>query len=140
MPLFGKKKESSASEPAGPQPLLVAEGNGRDLIVWPGRIVIRAWKNKKKGQLDWEKTIRLESVSAVQLRAPGKLGVGYIQFAYSGSREQTVGTSTVLNMDRLLDENTIHFAKEQLPVFSQAKEAVENLLFAENQGASVPNT
>lgn len=107
---------------------MVAEGNNRDVIVWPGRVVIRDWRNKKRNEVGWEKTIRLDSLSAVQLRAPGKLGVGYLQFAYSGAREHT-SHGTILSGDTLLDENTIHFNKDQLPNFTEAKRVIEGMIF-----------
>ncbi len=61
-----------------------------------------------KGGTKGEKSIPINSITAIQFKKPG-LTTGYIQFAYSGSSETKGGTLAAVK-----DENSITFVKREL--------------------------
>jgi len=70
-----------------------------------------------------EKEIWLNQVTAVQLREPSKLGLGYIQFVYAGSQEKKGGT-----WDAISDENSVVFGAHKLTEFIKLKNEIERLM------------
>lgn len=112
--MFGRKKKlPSVDTTAGA--VARVEGNGKDAYLFDTHLVIRQFKNARKTKHHFDKTIRLTSINSVQLRTPGKLGLGYLQLAVSGENPPTGRKQ----LDTILDENTIPFIKKQTKDFER---------------------
>ncbi|WP_346206779.1 DUF4429 domain-containing protein [Caldifermentibacillus hisashii] len=82
---------------------------------------------KRKGMLakmtqglKGEKEILVNQITSIQFKKAGSLTNGYIQFSFSGGKENKGGL-----FDATQDENTIMFNKKQMPDFEKIKAAVE---------------
>ena len=103
----------------------VCEGkSGVTVEVNNGRVIIRHPRGLKgllqdpqRGRGD--KEIPISSITAVQLKPVGWATSGYIQFAYSGSKESKGGV-----FDAVKDENTVMFDKKQQPRFEELKNRI----------------
>lgn len=80
-----------------------------------------------------EKTIDINNISGVQLKKPGVLTNGYIQFLIIGSQENKQGIFGAAQ-----DENTIMFGKAGLPMAEEIKRLIETAIINKNNG--VDNT
>lgn len=77
----------------------------------------------KKGTYHGGKTkeIRIKSISAVEMKEPGRILAGYIQFVFSGGKE--AGGRKVL--DPVKNENTVMVAKKDFAKFRECKAIVD---------------
>lgn len=69
-----------------------------------------------------DKEIPYESITSMQLRKPGNVSRGYIQFGQSGFSESDDGL-----MDATSDENTVLFDKDELSDFEELRAKVREL-------------
>ncbi|CAM4019446.1 DUF4429 domain-containing protein [Mesobacillus zeae] len=99
-----------------------AKGVNGQLELVGNKIII-----KRKGMLakmtqglKGDKEIQIKQISSMQIKKAGALTNGYIQFTFSGGKENKGGL-----FDATKDENTIMFNKKQMPDFLTLKEAVE---------------
>lgn len=107
-------------------PVLIAQCQGGSLELYENKIRI-----KRKGVGSFlihgskgEKDIFIRDITAIQLKRPGMLTNGYIQFVFSGSKENKDGI-----FDAASDENSMIFTKKQMKDVEAFKEAVESKLF-----------
>ncbi|MBT2680016.1 SHOCT domain-containing protein [Bacillus sp. ISL-35] len=70
--------------------------------------------------LKGDKEILVKQISSIQIKKAGALTNGYIQFSFSGGKENKGGL-----MDATKDENTIMFNKKQMADFEKIKQAIE---------------
>ena len=84
-----------------------------------------------------EKRIPVRSLSAVQLKQPGGLTNGFIQFTIAGGRESSArkGNRTVAAAN---DENSVLFTKAQQAVFAELRDAINEAL-ANPEGSAGPD-
>ncbi|GGB52927.1 SHOCT domain-containing protein [Fictibacillus barbaricus] len=95
------------------------KGSNGTLVVQPTKVILKYGKFLGSGK--GEKEIRIKSITGIQIKKPGLLA-GYIQFAFSGGKEQN-GRSV---FDATKDENTIMCSnKKQYEGFLTAKELIE---------------
>ncbi|MGH6800343.1 MAG: SHOCT domain-containing protein, partial [Methylocella sp.] len=80
--------------------------------------------------LQGDKTISINSINAIQLRAPTIMGRGYIRFSING-RDPVGGV-----LEAVSDENAVLIEKKQFEKFQQLKEEIENRLHAQHRGSS----
>lgn len=104
--------------------LMKVRGGNQDAMLYPDRVVIRRWKGNNT--LHYEKTIRMASLNAVQLRKPGMAGVGYLQFVIAGD----LSPKGRGRLDTLADENTVVFNRKQYREFEGFRERVEREMFS----------
>jgi len=78
-----------------------------------------------------EKRIPISSISAVQIKPPGPVVNGFIQFTLPGTNERRskFGRQT---FDAASDENTIVFTKNQAPAFGALRDAVEQAIIGQS--------
>ena len=81
-----------------------------------------------------DKRIPYSSITAIQLRKPGMMSAGYFQITLSGGKESRGGL-----MDATKDENTVMFAKGNLPMFEKVQKLVEQRI-AEAHNPQQPAT
>lgn len=74
-----------------------------------------------------DKEIYIKQISSIQLKQAGLLTSGYIQFAFSGGKENKGGL-----LDAGKDENTVIFTKKQQPDFLKLKEELEKAILNQN--------
>ncbi|MEK5272595.1 DUF4429 domain-containing protein [Aeribacillus sp. FSL K6-8394] len=82
---------------------------------------------KRKGMLakmtqglKGDKEILVKQISSIQFKSANMLTNGYIQFSFSGGKENKGGL-----FDATKDENTVMFNKKQQPDFEKIKAAIE---------------
>lgn len=84
------------------------------------------------------KEIMIKDITSIQLKEPGFLTNGFIQFAFPGSQESKAGT-----FDAAKDENSIIFNKKQKTQFIQIRDLIndkrKNLHNQANQPNAVSN-
>lgn len=73
-----------------------------------------------------DKEILIRTISSIQFKEAGILN-GYIQFSFSGGKENTGGI-----LDAGKDENTLFFTKKQQPAFEKLKSIIEEKIEALN--------
>jgi hypothetical protein len=95
------------------------KGHNATLIVTPQKIIIKYKKLIGSGK--GEKEIRIKSLTGIQLKKPGLLTNGYIQFMYSGGKE----SKSKSVFDAAKDENTIMITAKQYDDFVKAKQLIE---------------
>ncbi|MBB6446517.1 DUF4429 domain-containing protein [Bacillus benzoevorans] len=90
---------------------------------------------KRKGMLakmtqglKGDKEILVKQISSIQFKKANSFTNGYIQFAFSGGKENQGGL-----FDATKDENTIMFNKKQMKDFEKIKLAVEEKIIESNQ-------
>ena len=81
--------------------------------------IIRKGLNNKLLGLHGNKEILIKSITSIQYKEPGFLTNGFIQFAFSGSKESKGGV-----IDAVKDENSIVFTKKQSKDFLQIKNLI----------------
>lgn len=96
---------------------MIAEGYNGRMELHDGAVVItrKLFFGRSKGA----KSIVVNSISAVQFKPCG-LTAGYLQLAFSGSKESKGGL-----MDAASDENTIMFYKKAQPQFEALRDEIE---------------
>lgn len=101
----------------------VAEGLNAYVGLKGRRIVIRrsGAANLVTVGLVGDKTINIDSISGIQLKKPGDLTVGYIQFGTT-SGELSGGMIRAMG-----DENTVRFGSDQFERFEELKASIEAL-------------
>jgi Short C-terminal domain len=110
------------------------KGSNGTLIVQPTKVILKYGKFLGSGK--GEKEIRIKSITGMQIKKPG-LMAGYIQFAFSGGKEQN-GRSV---LDATKDENTIMCnSKSQYEGFLTAKELIEKYQDELDKGTSSTTT
>lgn len=74
------------------------------------------------------KRIPVRSISAIQVKSPGILSNGFIQFTISGGNEVRAqfGRQT---FDAGADENSVLFTKKQEPEFLKLRDAIEATMY-----------
>ncbi|PEP46834.1 MULTISPECIES: DUF4429 domain-containing protein [Bacillus] len=99
-----------------------ATGVNGQLQIDGNKIVI-----KRKGMLakmtqglKGDKDIQIKQLSSIQFKPAGTFTNGYIQFTFSGGKEDKGGL-----FDATKDENTIMFNKKQQPNFIKVKALIE---------------
>ncbi|UOY92913.1 SHOCT domain-containing protein [Ectobacillus sp. JY-23] len=85
--------------------------------------------------LKGDKEILVKQISSIQFKPANLFTNGYIQFAFSGGKENKGGL-----MDATKDENTIMFNKKQQPLFEQIKVAIEQKIDESHAPTIVQNT
>jgi Short C-terminal domain len=90
--------------------------------VTPEKVVIK----HKRGTYHGGKTkeIRIKSITGIEMKEPGMIMAGYIQFIFSGGKEAD-GWSRI---DAAKNENTVMFRKKELPQFLECKALVERYI------------
>lgn len=68
-----------------------------------------------------DKDIRLEDITSIQFREPGKMTTGYIQIGQSGYSESDDGL-----FDAASDENSVTFAKGDLEYFQKIRQEIDD--------------
>lgn len=81
--------------------------------------------------LKGDKEIQIKQISSIQFKKASALTNGYIQFSFSGSKEDKGGL-----FDATQDENSVMFSKKQMPEFEKAKELIETQI---NSFHSIPS-
>lgn len=114
-----------------------AKGVNGQLELAGNKIII-----KRKGMLakmtqglKGDKEILVKQISSIQFKKAGSLTNGYIQFAFSGGKEDQGGL-----FDATKDENTVMFNKKQMPDFEKLKQAVEQKIEELSNHSSSPAT
>ena len=79
-----------------------------------------------------DKEIYIKQISSIQLKQAGLLTSGYIQFAFSGGKENKGGL-----LDAGKDENTVIFTKKQQPDFLKLKEELEKAILNQNTSTTI---
>lgn len=89
------------------QPIMVLEGNGGVIELWPAKVTIRhkGVLSKMTVGLAGEKDVYLTGITGIQLKRPTWISKGYFQVQYMGSQDSKGG---ILNATK--DENTVLFA------------------------------
>lgn len=82
-----------------------------------------------KGGSKGAKSIPIKAITAIQYKKPS-LTTGYIQFAYSGSKETKGGTLSALK-----DENTITFTQKEQKLAEEMMELIEEKRANAHSGA-----
>lgn len=83
--------------------------------------IIRKGLTAKLIGLRGTKEIMIKDITSIQLKEPGFLTNGFIQFAFPGSQESKAGT-----FDAAKDENSIIFTKNQKSKFLQVRDLINN--------------
>lgn len=136
--MFGRKKKKATEEVE--QPLMVLEGSGASALLFQHKITIGhkgALSMMTKGMVG-DKDIWLHTISGVQLKKPGHLTSGYIQFLFHGSQDLKGGLFAATQ-----DENTIILkSKKDYESALKFKAEVEQLIIATQkpQLQHVPST
>ena len=114
--MFGSNKENENFNG-----IMRVEGHNGQIELYKNKIVI-----KRKGVMSkltqgfkGDKEIMLKRISSIQLKEAGMITSGYIQFAFSGGKENTDGL-----MDATKDENSVMFTKKQQADFKKLKNAI----------------
>lgn len=101
--------------------ILEAKGHNGQIDLFEKRIDI-----KRKGfkafmchGFDGTKSIFLKSISAIQFKNAGAITNGYIQFVFSGSKENKDGI-----IDATKDENTVMFTSDQQSDFEKIRDYI----------------
>lgn len=115
-----------------PQPFIAKGVNGQ-LVVTPLKVTIQ-----RKGLLgvmmqQGNKEIRLDQISAVQLKKPG-LTRGFIRLSFLGGQEMKVGTA----INAANDENAILISGGQWNQFLKAKSLIEEYQQAAHAARTAP--
>lgn len=112
------------------EPILTADGGkGGKVELYEDRVVLKrdgVMQTVRHG-LKGDKEIRLEKISGVQLKEPGMVTAGYIQFSHMGSDESPSGI-----MDATQDENSIMINHGEFDQFEKLKEKLYEL---QNEGS-----
>lgn len=132
-----------AARPAPtPQPppdgaLMVAGGIGGQIELYRDFVRIR-----RKGTLAFlthglkgEKDIPIAQITSIQLRTPGTVTSGYIQFTIPGGNESRGGI-----WDATQDENSVFFDSKQAPTFAAIRDAIQRRMDEYRQGTSGPSS
>lgn len=106
------------------------KGHTGTVVVTPKKVILKY--KKVIGAAKGEKEIRLKSITGIQVKKPGGITNGYIQFSFSGSSDQK-GRSV---FDAVKDENTIMITKKQYDDFVKCKELIEQYIDALEDGGS----
>ncbi|MEI4827993.1 DUF4429 domain-containing protein [Bacillus sp. FJAT-53711] len=101
------------------------KGAGKTIVTIDGNFI----RVKRKGALnffnhglDGEKTIDVNNLTGVQMKAAGFTS-GYIQFIFPGSKESKGGVFAATQ-----DENTVMFVKKEQHMAEEIKKYIENFL------------
>ncbi|OHX39199.1 SHOCT domain-containing protein [Cytobacillus oceanisediminis] len=99
-----------------------ANGVNGQLELTGNKIIIKrkGMMAKMSQGLKGDKEILIKQISSIQIKKAGALTNGYIQFSFSGGKENKGGL-----FDATKDENTIMFNKKQMPDFEKLKLAIE---------------
>lgn len=92
------------------------------ITVTPEKVVIE----HKKGTYHGGKTkeIRIQSLTGIEIKEPGRILAGYIQFIFSGSSE----TQGYTRIDAVKNENTVTFSKKHRDDIMRCKSLVEEYM------------
>ncbi|MGF3113522.1 DUF4429 domain-containing protein [Facklamia sp. P9177] len=121
--MFGRKKNEVSEE-------FASEYDGRVFNLQKNKITVRIDEHfiriSRKGLsnlvlhgIDGEKNILIKSITAYQLKEPGKT-TGYLQLIFPGSSESKGGA-----FDAIQDENSIPFNKNEIEVVNQIVDILE---------------
>jgi len=104
--------------------LMVAEGNNGQVELYEDKIAItrKGILAKVSHGFKGSKEIPVESITSIQLKEPGKLTAGFIQFGQSGYSESDGGL-----MSATQDENSVNFNKGNLNEFQDLKKRIYEL-------------
>ena len=101
--------------------ILSAKGHTGQIDLYENRIDI-----KRKGFMafalhgfDGTKSIFLKSITGIQFKEAGMMTAGYIQFVFSGSRENKDGL-----LDATKDENTVMFQQKDQAEFEKIRDYI----------------
>jgi hypothetical protein len=102
--------------------LTVFESNVAKVTVTPQTITIE----HKKGTYHSGKVkdIRIKSISGVEIKKPGTVMAGYIQFIFSGGKE----SGGRYRMDAAKNENTVMFRKKEYDSFLECKRLIDQYI------------
>ena len=130
----GEVPLAAASDVKRDGEILRATGTNGAVTLYQGKVVISRPKGLSTALLHGfkgDKELRLAKITSVQLREPGAITAGYLQFEVGGGITSTRGL-----WEATSDENTVVFAKAQLNSFLEFKAAVDAAL----DGAERPST
>ncbi|MCY7683278.1 SHOCT domain-containing protein [Bacillus velezensis] len=98
------------------------ESNTGSITVSRSKVIIKHKRGTYHGGK--EKEIQIKSISAVEMKKPGKILAGYISFIFSGSKE----ASGKWVIDAAKNENTLMIGKKQYPDFLKCKELIDQYI------------
>lgn len=81
------------------------------------------------------RSIPVDTITAVTIKAAGLFTGGYIRFVMPGSPEHRGHRTGAFQTDVLKDENAVPFGKAQQPEFEALKEAIEKVIAGRGQAA-----
>jgi hypothetical protein len=115
--------------------LLIVATEDRVVSLYEHKLKIRSLAKSSlfTSGLVGEKEIWLNQITAVQLREPSRLGLGYIQFVYAGSQEKKGGT-----WDAMSDENSVVFGTHKTAGFINLKNEIERLMIHSRSSQNGP--
>ncbi len=67
-----------------------------------------------------EKDIRISDITSIQIKSPGLMGLGYIQFTFPGARESKGGTFNAQS-----DENSVTFGRKHAREFETIRTEID---------------
>ncbi|MBG9548733.1 SHOCT domain-containing protein [Cytobacillus firmus] len=111
-----------------------ANGVNGQLELTGNKIIIKrkGMMAKMSQGLKGDKEILIKQISSIQIKKAGALTNGYIQFSFSGGKENKGGL-----FDATKDENTIMFNKKQMPDFEKLKLAIEEKIDQLSNASSI---
>ena len=122
-----KNREHMKPEIDDPDALHVGYSTSAKIVitVYPDRVKLRSLHKSSLATsgLVGEKSLFITKITSVQLKMPGRMSYGYIQFKIGGESE-----SSSSSWDALSDENAVTFLDDQTPEFIQIRDLVEQLL------------
>lgn len=99
---------------------LIGKGTNGTLIVKENTIeLVRTGITARLLGLRGTKEILIKNITSIQYKKPGMLTNGFIQFAFSGSKESKGGV-----LDATKDENSIVFEKSAQSQFEKLKDVI----------------
>jgi len=133
---YESRSATQMQEERLPGELIRAVGANGSVIVFKNKItIIRA-----KGLLTFalhglkgDKEIYISKLTSMQLKKPGTITVGYIQFELGGGQSSQKGMFSAVE-----DENTVTFAQDQFEQFVRVKETIEELMYQKEMGTMQP--
>ena len=119
-----------------PGELIRAVGNNGSVVVFKNKITII----RSSGLLTFalhglkgDKEIYISKLTSIQLKKPGSITVGYIQFELGGGLSSQKGMFSAVE-----DENTVTFVHDQFDQFVKVKETIEELMYQKEMGHAQP--
>ena len=119
-----------------PNEIARAEGHLGCIVVLPGKVVIQ--RGSGLGSLFFhgfkgDKELYISKISSIQLKKPGTITSGYIQFELSGGSSSQSGLFGATD-----DENTVLFRNEHAAAIYYVKEIIEGMMLKPQSEPAAP--